>query len=316
MLSIQLQDSPLQLWKRKGDYEIWIKRDDISAFGFGTKIRRFTGFKNIPSTTPIIISGSYHGNYLATFSYLFANQGHRVISLARTSNPKLKTGNSCLVDHFSNELWIGSGKTFRKREDITYETAIDREYNFYEVKSKVNKLFPNGIWIPEYGFSKEGSIGLESLWEEISSRFSEFNIFLDMGSGLTYLSALRYFYNRNSSVKIYGVALGEKRHSWIDQWDSHLEKLGWKEGVDLPSLSQIQDSILEPSILPGFARVNQTLKQYTKDFYSNYGIPLEPIYSAKSIFTLEETIETKSIPPGRYIYVHQGGLLNWMSLYK
>lgn len=314
MLSLQLKDSPLVLWKRKGDYEIWIKRDDISAFGLGTKIRRFTGFKSIPPTTPIIVSGSYHGNYLAAFSYLFASKGHTVISFARTSNPNLKTANSCLVEYFSDELWVGSGKTFCKREDL-FNGSV-RNYDFNKAKSEVNKLFPNSVWIPEYGFSKEGTIGLESLWEEISSRFSEFNIFLDMGSGLTYLSALHYFYNRNSSVKIYGVALGEKRNSWIDQWDSHLEKLGWEEGVDLPSLSQIQDSILEPSILPGFGRVNQALKQYTIDIYKKYEIPLEPIYSAKSILTLEEAIEKRSIPAGNYIYVHQGGLLNWTSLYR
>jgi 1-aminocyclopropane-1-carboxylate deaminase len=292
----KLADTPIQDWKAIGGFELLIKRDDISHFGFGTKIRKFQihadDFKKGQS---YLLTGSYHSNLMASFAYLFHKLGANVTCLARTKDLNLMTANSLLVKHFSNKLVINS-------KNIPFELEL-----FLNSHSEP-------IVFPEYAWESKTELGLQSLWRELEKIPNLTHIFLDIGSGLCYISALSYFFKRNNKIQIFGVSIGESKSNWLKSWDQNIAQLNWKEKIDIPTKREIISNIWEPSIAPRYAKINSTLKKWIEVKFLETGIPIEPIYSGKTLYTLEENL-TKLRFKGKGVYIHQGGLLNWIDIF-
>ena len=59
----------------------------------------------------------------------------------------------------------------------------------------------------------------------------------------------------------------------------------------------------------GYANVNQTLISFINTFYSDYKIPLDPIYTSKMVFGVLDLIEKEYFPKNSTILmIHTGGL--------
>lgn len=59
----------------------------------------------------------------------------------------------------------------------------------------------------------------------------------------------------------------------------------------------------------GFAKINQELIDFTRDFYQRYGIQLDLIYNAKMFFKLFKLIKQGYFPAGsKILCIHTGGL--------
>nr|PJZ92291.1 1-aminocyclopropane-1-carboxylate deaminase [Leptospira ellisii] len=262
-----------------------VLRDDRSAVGLGTKVRKFFGIhaalqsQNVRS---VLLQGEFHGNALAAFSFLFRVFGYTVRSIAYSRDLHRVTANSVLVRRHSHFLELSESRT--------------------EWKERISRLKTEEcVLIPEYGLCRAALEGLDSLWERIPiSRYDRFVI--DVGSGLTYLSALRFFGNR---IPVYGVAIGlskSKLASWLR------EK---KNALGLEFLRVDEDRILKPKPDVGFGAKNMKILEYSKCFYEMTRIPVEPIYSARTLFAIEARIRSGEWG-GKTLYLHQGGLWNFL----
>lgn len=59
----------------------------------------------------------------------------------------------------------------------------------------------------------------------------------------------------------------------------------------------------------GYAKINDELIQFMRQFQSQYGITLDPVYTGKMLYGLFELIKSKTFKPGtKIIVVHSGGL--------
>ena len=59
----------------------------------------------------------------------------------------------------------------------------------------------------------------------------------------------------------------------------------------------------------GYAKINEELITFINDFKSNYGIPLDPIYTGKMMFGLFDLIQRDKIEPySKILAIHTGGL--------
>lgn len=333
----------IELWRECNGFEIYIQREDDSFLSLGSKMRRIQGFLNLDTKLPILIQGSLGSNFLTSFALALSLHGFSVFVLAKTYELSPHSLNFYLLKKYSKELYFGSNKVLEFTKD------------------QICKKYPDIQVIPKYGFSREGEFGYESLWKQITcypivnqnenlivkkksetlnseSESSFFDtIVLDIGSGLSYLSAANYFQTLNT--KILGVCIGESKTSWLRNLPERMIQLGWDEKqrsiIKIP-----KDHLVNPVILPKFAETNDLLLDFIKDIYrdSHYKLRLEPIYSAKTLFTLLYYLNDQSLykykihkiirnvdlqfkekifqsPQRKILYIHQGGLLSWYKLF-
>lgn len=293
MILNYFKDTPQEKFEDYNDFALYIKREDKTFAGFGVKLRKIYGlvqFLKKGNVQDVLLYGNPHSNFLSTFSTVLKLEGFTIHSLFYTNDQNLITANSILSKRFS---------------DTIIHTGSKGNREFYI--SAFQKGFPNGFVIPEFGIHKSGLVGLTFLWRELEkSEFLEY-LFLDIGTGFTTLSALEYF--KEKKVQIIGVAIGNRR----DKIQTDLETNADKLGLDKKILANLK--ILEPFTSPAFASKNKTLEDWIRKTWKEKQIPLEPVYSAKTLLTVQEYIKSQKLK-GAGVYMHQGGLLNHLKYFS
>ncbi|UOG40279.1 1-aminocyclopropane-1-carboxylate deaminase [Leptospira noguchii] len=157
------------------------------------------------------------------------------------------------------------------------------------------------VLIPEYGMCLEAAAGLDFVWKQIPI-FEYDRLVVDLGSGLTFLSAKKYFGN---SIPIYGISTGLPKKKMLNWLEQKRDLLGFSEvGIEV-------EKILEIFNLGGYGYKNSIILEYCNFFYKKYKIPVEPIYSGRSLYTIQSLIQSGRWK-GRTLYLHQGGLWNFL----
>ncbi|TGL57436.1 hypothetical protein EHQ58_14225 [Leptospira ognonensis] len=273
--------------------EIVVIRDDLLCFGLGTKIRKLQGLLFIQKlTNPILLWGSLHGNFLAAYSFLLPKFGFDTKIFAYARNLQFHSANRILIENNTGFIHYFSSRT---------ELLVALE-NFKREKSHAN-------WniLPEFGFDESALLGLNQLWSELEVRIpKKKTLFLEIGSGLTFLSALSYF--SGTEVTVCATAVGESRESFLGQMP-HLQKK-----IGLSDAKYPKHFILEPLSSKKFGRVNQEEATLVRKIYNEMGIFIEPIYGIK---TWQYFLNSKALPenlPKPWVYLHQGGQLNHLDL--
>lgn len=284
-------NTPVEFFEKIGNFSLCIKRDDKTFGSFGTKFRRLGGLlchlktKKIHS---VFLSGSPHSNFVSSASYIFHSEGFHVSAAHISKDPKIRTANSILSNRFADKIYIC-------RDQLDLE----------DCKADFQNAYPDGFVIPKFGLNVHCFESLSGLWGEINSLDNEFGyVFLDIGSGLTFLSALKHL---SVNKKIFGVAIGNKK----DKLEIELANLADEFGLDMTRYYEI----LIPAISPNFSSRNSKLESYIREVWASKKIPLEPIYSAKTLFTIIKYIEEKNLE-GKGIYIHQGGLLSHLRYFS
>lgn len=239
---------------------------------------------------------------------MFRVFGYKIRSISYSRNPSKVTANSVLVKRNSHDSEIfSSRKEWKERIENLAESVSDSEADvFLTIRaSSVKNHESESVLIPEYGMNRTASDGLDSLWSQI--QISEYDrLVLDVGTGLSWLSANSYFGN---AIPIYGVSIGlskTKMFSWLEE---KRKTFGFK------NYATEEAKILEAPIPSGFGSENPQILEYSKSFYNKYGIPLEPIYSGNSLYAIERKIDSGEWK-GRTLYLHQGGLLNFLDQFR
>lgn len=280
--------TPIEIVGNFNDMELWIKRDDKIPFSFGTKVRKYYGLRNFLSEAGcrnVVVSGNIHSNYTAVFSYLLELDGFDVTILALDRDSTKVTANSILVESTSGTLI----KFFSKNE-------LENRLNEYEQDKKY-------VVIPPYGIHESSLYGLHTLWDEIKG--NDFNaVILDVGSGMTFLSAYHYFAKQQMPFKLHGVAVGAGNIKLYRELMLYAEKFNLS--VKSPNLTS---SLIDPV----FGKYSLELSNWIHGFYKKYDVLAEPVYSGKTLYSLVAMAE-KGEMHGKVLYIHQGGHLNFLEL--
>ncbi|PJZ56758.1 1-aminocyclopropane-1-carboxylate deaminase [Leptospira barantonii] len=283
-----------------------ILRDDRLATGIGTKSRKFLGIHSELERRGIdnvILQGELHSNALAAFAFLFHRFGYQVRSIAYARDKSRTTPNAVLVRENSHSLTTYSSRFDWKRAVQEADALSFRNSNIIQNSNIQEFEFKNDeTWgiVPEFGFCHAAAFGLDSLWKQIPIEKYD-RLVLDLGSGLTWLSALNFFQNR---ILISGISIGLSKKKMIPWLNDEKSILG------LETLQIDPDCIYEPEDDSGFGSLNPEILEYCKTFEKKHTIPIEPIYSGRTLKTIEALIADGSWN-GRILYIHQGGLLNF-----
>ncbi|MDI7235917.1 1-aminocyclopropane-1-carboxylate deaminase [Leptospira santarosai] len=280
--------------------KLFIFRDDRLAMGIGTKFRKFLGIHSElekRGIRKVVLQGELHGNALAAFAFLFRSFGYYVRSIVYSRDENKITRNSVLVRENSHSL-----ETYFSRSDWK-NAVLEIELKKVNVSNILDfEITYEGNWgiIPQFGFCRSACNGLNSLWERIVIDQYD-RLVIDIGSGLTWLSAVNFFGDR---IAVSGVSIGLSRKKMIPWLNDK------KDLIDLKEIRIDEDQICEPTDRSGFGSINAKALGYCKSFREKHGICIEPIYSARTIRTIEVMMKNRDWK-GRILYVHQGGLLNF-----
>lgn len=203
----------------------------------------------------------------------------------------------------TNIHWMDR-KTYRLRDDPTWLAQLQEKYS-------------ESIIIPEGGSNVLALEGLAELAQEIGNDFDY--ICVAVGSVGTMAGLVKAFDSRahfgsshlglnQKQPKIIGIpvvngvsALTQKINLLLKEaqsYDKHLHKFQQNNWQLIDGFQQ-----------GGYAKLNQNLVGYIKNFYQQTGIVLEHIYTGKLLWAIEDLIGKGFFPENSKIAViHSGGL--------
>ena len=267
------------------EQKVYVKRDDlIHTIVSGNKWRKLKQnldyFFKISKKGIVSLGGAYSSHVLA-LSYLCKQNDIPLVLLIRGQRPKQLSNilEQC-VEHKSKLIFLD-------RKDYS-----DSSY----VSNLVAKNWTNYFFIPEGGANKWGILGCQGIINELGVKFNE--IYCEVGSGAT-LAGLSAACSEQQIVK--GIVVLKGAHDI----DREIKK-NYHNLFDRKLKKNVQ--FLHDYHFGGYAKYNQELVDFIRDFFKLTGIKTDPIYSGKLFFGLIDQLAKKPDKNKTVIALHSGGL--------
>lgn len=266
------------------DFPLYIKRDDlIHPIISGNKWRKlkYTLLHALKQGHDHLISmGGAYSNHLHALAYIGYKLNIKTTGLIRGEQPKQESQTLSDLRKWNMNLEFINRSAFRDlRKHRAFNSPPAKQYN--------------GFWIPEGGASEYAFKGIAEIVKEISTEFDILS--LACGTGTT-LAGLAKTLPKEKRILGFSSLKG----------GGFLEK-------DVKKLIK-QRSITNWSLnfdyhFGGFAKTDDTLLSFIKDFEKETSIPLEPVYNGKMLFGLFDMIKNARLKKSqKIIAIHTGGL--------
>ena len=275
-----IQQIPLQ---GKGDIQLYLKREDlIHPYISGNKFRKLRynirDAKLIEKQTILTFGGAY-SNHIAATAYACKENGLDSIGIIRgeeledkiRGNPTLSFAQSCGM-----RFLFVTREAYRKKSNPIF-------------LKKLKDQFGDFYLIPEGGTNQLAVKGCEEILNAEDAIYDY--ICTCVGTGGT----------------IAGIINAAKRHQKIlgfpalkgDFLKQDIRKFAKKENWDL----------LTDYHFGGYGKINTELITFINKFKSDYGIPLDPIYTGKMMVGIFDLIKSGYFPENaKILVIHTGGL--------
>ena len=266
---------------------LYVKRDDlIDPFVSGNKWRKLK----------YIIEKALRlkKSHLVTFGGAYSN--HVLATSAAAAKAKLKCTAFIRGESVSNEMLFlckifGTKLIFVSRTD-------------YKDKSRLfGDLFGNdtdALFIDEGGASEEALIGCAEIIGELPTIYD--HIFCAAGTGTTVAGLLDGITSKNQPTKIHAINVlknGEELFNNVSNYTENLKNL----------------IIHKDYHFGGYAKVNDQLVGFIKNFTTDNGILIDPVYTAKMFYSIIDLEQKGAVDKNdKILAIHTGGLLGLMGM--
>ena len=293
------------LGKSLGNLDLWIKRDDLTGFGFGgNKVRslEYLAADAMKKNSNILITGGSHGsNHVRTTMAVAAHLGLKGLAVLSGTRPSTKNGN-LLLDQLLGAKLIFTGDENRSNIDDFIEDEVKR----------LQSLDERPYLIRRGGVSSLGCIGYVSAAMEICSQLQNLNLKPDIllcatGCGVTQAGLLVGFKLMGLNCQIYGITVSRTRDECIAQIkqliDETEETLGLNSKVTSNDIFVFDEYIGDGYTMPTSKGIEAIhLVAQTE------GIFLDPIYTGKAMAGLTDLVKKGHIGlDQKVIFLHTGG---------
>ena len=257
---------------------IWdIQREDINhPFISGNKFRKLKYNiqhcinQNITHTATF---GGPHSNHIAAFAYACNKFNIKCTGLINGNHLKYNTPTLQFAKEMGMELFFLSSSDYKNK-------IIPFEYESYFI-------------VPEGGAN---SFGLQGTREILNHEHSYDYIFTPLGTGNT----------------LTGLILGSKPSEKI----IGISSLKGAENIKFDVLKNLQIhnykltnwEILNNYHLGGYAKFNPEIVRIYSYYLENFKIELDPIYTSKMIFGIEDLLQKNELKNCKILCIHTGGL--------
>lgn len=232
-------------------------------------------------TTLLTFGGRWSNHLLATAAAAKAFGFHSLGIIAGFDNKEAElteTLKSC--KRFGMELSGISREAYRQRYNAAFLEDLQNKHT-------------DSLIIPEGGNNDQGRAGAGAIANWIPSDIT--HIALPVGTGTTF-SGIRNAIPQ--TAKMIGFAPFRK----IDEQVENIQNY-------CPEIQKECWEIFSDDVWKGFGKYDGNLISFANDFYQQFEIPLDIVYTAKMMYYLKEKIQSHLFPSGsRVLAIHTGGL--------
>jgi len=289
-----LQRIPIKEFNEK-NVELYIKRDDlIHSEVSGNKWRklklnieqaRFKG-KN-----KIITFGGAYSNHIAATAKAAEIYGFESIGIIRGEDADFNNRTLSFARSCGMKL-------------ITVSRSEYRNSDTWDYKESLKEKFQNFYLIPQGGENFYGINGCIEIINEIETEINPDVIYVSCGTATTISGMI--LGNKNHR-KIMGVSALKGGHFLLENMRKNLMDVYSDEETVEYAMERV--TLLTDYHFGGFARVNETLIDFMREFYQLTGIKLDPIYTAKTAYAMLKKVREKhNKKPEKWVLIHTGGL--------
>ncbi|WP_158972059.1 1-aminocyclopropane-1-carboxylate deaminase/D-cysteine desulfhydrase [Paraglaciecola sp. L3A3] len=269
--------------------KITIKRDDsIHAIISGNKWRKikFQLIDALEQKCPHIIS----------FGGGFSNHLHALAYCCRQLNIKFT---AIVRGDYSQNLSPMLQDLVSWQSDIRYVNKITYQARNSSYLHQLQIEFPQAVIIPEGGSSQYALEGVGEIVNELNQEYDF--IIAPVASGGTLAGLINALGNKQLANKTKVLGIG------VLKGQNYLEDLV----TDLlpPDCHNKNWQINHDYHFGGYAKKTEELTQYCTDFNQQQQLDIEPIYSGKLFFAIQDLLHQKYFPKNsRILALHTGGL--------
>jgi 1-aminocyclopropane-1-carboxylate deaminase len=261
---------------------VFMKRDDlIHPFVSGNKWRKLKYVLHDAvqkQKTSLATFGGAFSNHLLAVACAGAMYGFKTTGFVRGEELDIKNPVLKMCHLFGMRLIFIARSDYREKE-VLYSKFFNNDQSVY--------------YIPEGGSCLEAMDGVAELIEELTGIYD--HIFTATGTGGTLAGLAKGINNKNLGTEVHGIAVikgGEYLNGEIRNW------IG-----DLPYTLHLDFH------RGGYAKTDNELVLFARNFARNTGIVIEPIYTAKMLIAAVQLAQENYFKPGSSILcIHTGGV--------
>lgn len=283
----KMDNSKNQFIYEKNGVRLSVKREDLlHPFISGNKFRKLKynilEAKKQNKQVLLTFGGAYSNHILAT-AFAGKKIGFKTVGvirgdeLAKNLDKTLKTNPTLQFAHKNGmEFKFVSRSDYRKKKEFHFIEQLKKEYGDFYL-------------IPEGGTNALAVKGCEEILKTTDKKYDYIGV--ASGTGGT-ISGIINTVGKNQTVLGFPALKGYFLDAEIQPY-IHNNNYKW----------------ITDFHFGGFAKINKHLIRFINDFYKNYHIPLDPIYTAKMFYGIEQLIARNFFKKGSTILaIHTGGL--------
>lgn len=262
---------------------LFIKREDlIHPFISGNKYRKLK-YNLIQAQeeghNTLLTFGGAFSNHIAAVAFAGKEYGFKTIGVIRGEELSSKViDNSTLSFAHENgmEFYFEARENYRKKDSEEY-------------LKNLKLLFGNFYMVPEGGTNTLAIQGCEEILTEEDNRFDY--ICCSVGTGGTISGLINTSSKHQKIIGFPAISGGFLKND--------IRKFVTKENWDL----------IEAYTFGGYAKTSNELIAFINSFYYDTKIPLDPVYTGKMMFGIDDLIKKNYFPKGsKILAIHTGGL--------
>lgn len=264
-----------------------IKRDDlIHPFISGNKWRKLK--------YNLIKAQSSAKTHLVTFGGAFSN--HLLATAAAGAKFKFKTTAFVRGEEADNQV-LDLCKLFGMHLIFVSREAYKNKEQLFE---KYFKDDNSSYYIEEGGFGLEAELGCREIISELKQNYN--HIFCSAGTGATAAGII------NGNFK-------ESKQSEIHIVPALKGGLALKSEIDSLLIHETPYHIHDEYHFGGYAKIQASLIDFIKNFVRETGIMIDPVYTAKTLFAIQDLASKNYFAPNATILmIHTGGLFGILGM--
>lgn len=236
----------------------------------------------------IITFGGAYSNHLVAAAWAAKEAGLPIIGVVRGEEPAQYSPALKDMVEYGMQLKFVNRQSFADEDQLIEKFQLD---------------YPQHFIIPQGGQSDWGVKGAAEILQ-LAPLADYSHIVCAAGTGTMMAGLIQAALPHQQVIGIavikmpYTTAENNSINRFIEKYDSGK---GW--------------SLVYPYHFGGYARHSPELLQFMNQFYHEYGIPTDFVYTAKLFFALNDSISKDIIPPGsKLLIIHSGGLQGNRSL--
>jgi D-cysteine desulfhydrase len=304
-LAFTQRPTPLVRLKAPANYQLWMKRDDMTGVELsGNKIRKLDFLLQqaiSEGADGIITCGGLQSNHCRTAAYLAQKVGLKAILFLRGEPEVPATGNYLLDRLSAAEIIHVSAEEYKQIEHLMQ----------LKVREQNKRGFKYYI-IPEGGSNEIGAWGYCQCFCEICDQMAETGITVDAiavatGSGGTHAGLLLGKIMMESSIEIISFNVCDNADYFKKKITVILKKFAEKYNKSIPCREE-DIHIYDGFVGGGYGKISENEVSFIRQFAREEGILLDPVYTAKAFFGLTKQMQSNQFQFRNVIFIHTGGI--------